>query len=276
MLKGLRKPDEIIVVSRHDSAELDKLKAGFPNVVLIEAESGTTIPKLRSLGLRRAASSVVVITEDHCVPSKDWLRVVERQIGRGYDMVAGPVENAWDDRIRDSAAFLTEYAFAIRPANEIGEVSEDGPFAGNNAAYRRDLIDGLCRTLDEGRWESFYHDEMRAEGKKLLYDPAMLLYHSRPFDFMYFVSQRFHFCRSFAEMRRESLGTAGRIKYGIGCAVLPPLLWLRGLQLLRKKQRFIGRYFLCSPLIALYLCSGALGEMNGYLFGGGNSLARVE
>lgn len=271
-----RKADEIIVVTRHNDVEQQKLREKYRNVLLIPAPANTTITKLRSMGIKQSKGSVVIVTEDHCVPSKEWLRTVDRRMSDGFDMVCGPVENAWDERLRDSAAFLTEYSFAIRPEGDIQQSSEAGPFPGNNAAYKREILDGLCETLDEDLWESFYLDELRAKGKKLIYDPEMLLFHRRPFDFAYFNSQRYHFCRSFAEMRSKSLGWPGRIKYGLGSAILPPLLWLRGLQTLRSKRRMVGKYFVCTPLIAFYLCSGAVGEMVGYLFGGGNSLARVE
>ncbi len=271
-----RKAEEIIVVTRHPDSEQQKLRDRYPGVLLVSAPQDTTITRLRSIGIKRSTGTVVIVTEDHCVPSKEWLHTVERRMGEGFDMVCGPVENAWDKRLRDSAAFLTEYAFAIRPEGEVQQSSESGPFPGNNAAYRREILEGLCDKLDDDLWESFYLDELRAQGKKLIYDPQMLLFHRRPFDFAYFNSQRYHFCRSFAEMRRKSLSWPGRLKYGVGSAILPPLLWLRGLQTLRRKRRLVGRYFICTPLIAFYLCSGAFGEMMGYLFGGGNSLARVE
>ena len=276
LLKGNRQADEIIVVTRHGENEQNDFRQKYQDIKLIAAPPETAITRLRSIGIRRSVGSVVVVTEDHCVPSEKWLATVERRIGEGFDVVGGAVENAWGERLRDWAAFLTEYAFAIRSRDAKTDDGEHGSIPGNNAAYRRELIDGLCETLDADLWESFYYDDLRREGKRLTHDSEMLLYHRRPFDFFYFIGQRFHFCRSYAEMRSQSLNGFGRIKYGLGSAILPPLLWLRGLQTLVKKQRMVGRYILCSPLMAFYLCAGAFGEMIGYFFGGGTSLGRVE
>lgn len=277
LLVGNRPADEIIVVTRHGEKEQKRLREKYPSVILIAEPADTSITKLRSVGVKNSNGSIVVITEDHCVPSKKWLEVAEKRIAEGYDVVGGPVENSWDKRLRDSAAFLTEYAFALLPADAKEQTAdENGAIPGNNAAYRRELLEGLCRTLDADLWESFYYDKLRAEGKKLIYVPEMLLFHHRPFDFFYFVSQRYHFCRSFAEMRNQSLSWSGRIKYGLACTILPPFLWLRGLQTLMKKQRMVKEYFICSPLISIYLFAGAFGEMVGYFLGGGKSLARVE
>lgn len=276
LIQEKRTADEIIVVTRHGENEQRKLQENYPNVILVSAAADTTITKLRSLGVRLSTGSAVAVTEDHCVPARNWLATIERKISDGGDVVGGAIENAWDKRLRDEAAFLTEYAFAIRAAGET-KSEKNAAIPGNNAAYRRELIEGLCETLDADLWESFYFDELRDAGKNLVCDAEMLLYHRRPFDFFYFVRQRFHFCRSFAEMRAsQSLNNFGRAKYGAGSLILPPLLWLRGLNILRKKRRMVGRYFLCSPLIWVYLCAGAIGEMTGYFFGAGKSLARVE
>jgi hypothetical protein len=276
LMTGNRRPDEIIVVTRLDVGEQQKLRHSHPQVILIDASPNAPITELRSTGIRRSTGSIVVVTEDHCVPSEKWLQAAEQRISEGYHVVGGPVENAWGDRLRDWAAFLTEYSFAMLERDQKNEIDKDAPIAGNNAAYRRELIEGLCATLDDGLWESFYHGDLRRDGKLLANDPEMLLYHRRPFDFFYFIGQRYHFCRSFAEMRSQSLNGFGRVKFGVGSLILPLLLWLRGLQTLVKKKRMVGRYFLCSPLIGIYLCSGAVGEMVGYFLGGGGSLARVE
>lgn len=271
-----RKADEIIVVTRHGIRAQMRFGQEYPDVHLLTALPGTPITKLRSIGIKQSTGNVVVVTEDHCVPSENWLSAVERRMNDGYQLVGGAVENGWDIRLRDTAAFLTEYSFAIKSKVDKDDHDQVQLIPGNNAAYSRAIVDDVCRTLEEDRWESFYYADLERSGTRAVYDSEMLLYHRRPFDFFYFISQRFHFCRSFAEMRSKSLSGAGRLRYGLGCAVLPPLLWLRGLRTLIVKQRMIGTYFLCSPLIAFYLCAGAVGEMYGYFFGGGDSLAKVE
>lgn len=274
-----RKPDEIIVVTRHDESEKKRLQILYPNITLIGAPSNTTITRLRSIGIRHSSGDVIVVTEDHCIATPDWLKAVENKIEQGYDIVGGPIENDCKKRLRDWAAFLTEYAFAILPAAPLsiqdGE-SKTEPIPGNNVAYKREFLKGLCETLDEDLWESFYHKRLEADGAKMIHEPEMLLYHRHPFDFFYFVKQRYHFCRSFAAMRCKTLNRPNHFKYGVGSLVLPPFLWLRGLLTLVKKRRFVGLYFLCSPLISIYLCAGAFGEMTGYFLGGGNSLEYVE
>ncbi|MBI5653286.1 MAG: glycosyltransferase [Chloroflexi bacterium] len=274
LARQTQRADEIIIATRRAESEHAQVREQFPQVTLIAAPPRTPITTLRSIALERAHSDIVCVTEDHCVPDETWLATIARALQRADCLiVGGPVENASTTRLRDWAAFLTEYAGAIQSAEP--QTSARG-LPGNNVAYKRELVNGLRETLERGLWESFYHDQLRARGVQLNYDSQMLVYHQRPFDFFYFIGQRFQFSRAFAAMRLQSLDARGRIKYGIGSALLPPLLFLRGLMTLRRKKRFVARYMICAPLIAIYVTAGAIGEMLGYFFGGGNSLEKIE
>ena len=271
---GSVKADEIVVVTRRDLGDQQQLRHEYPGVTLLAAPAGTSIPVLRSIGIRHVSGNVIAVTEDHCVPNANWIATIKRWMRDSNCLVVGgPVENAATRRLRDWAAFLTEYAGAIRPA--VGAPGE-GPLPGNNVAYKRTVIDGLAETLDRGQWESFYHDELARQGIRLLFDPELLVFHQRPFDVGYFIGQRFMFSRSYAAMRNQFLTRPGRVKYGLGSLILPPLLLARGLATLIRKRRLVGRYLVCLPLITLYVSVGAVGEIIGYLFGGANSLEQIE
>lgn len=265
-------PEEIIVVTRHAEGTAALLRRSHPGVMLLAADANAPITALRSIGLGRAHGAVVAVTEDHCVAGPGWLAALRRGLAPDCAILGGPVENACTQRLRDWAAFLTEYAFAIRPLDRRRPATPSS----NNVAYRRSLVPGLCATLDGGRWESFFVSEQAARGAVIRLDEQMVMYHRRSFDFRYFVGQRFHFCRSFAGMRTRSLSPLGHLAYGLGSAALPPLLLLRTLRTLLRKRRLALRYLSCLPLIGVYVTVGAIGEMSGYLFGAGSSLECVE
>ena len=265
-------PDEIIVATRHDLSQCDRFRARHPGVTLLAGSPQDSIPTLRAMALERATGDVVAVTEDHCVPDRRWTEALLRRIDAGARVVGGPIENDCDTRRRDQAAFLCEYGWAIGP----GDAGPVDALPGNNVAYTRDLVGGLRETLASERWESFYHDALRRGGVKLDYEPAMVMRHRRSFDAGYFCGQRFHFGRSFAHMRNQGWGLFRRLLYGGGCVLLPAILWWRGLSALRRKRRYVARYLALTPLIVVYLCAGALGEWTGYVFGGGNSLERVQ
>jgi hypothetical protein len=263
---------EIIVATRLAESDQTRLSETFPAVRLIPAPSDTTIPVLRALGIRASRGEVVLVTEDHCIPSAVWIARAAASIANGNSIVGGPVENIWPSRLRDSAAFLTEYSGVVRPAAD----GVRNVIPGNNVAYRRDVALEIAECLNEGLWESFALERISAHGHRVAFDRDMLVYHCRPFDFRYFVGQRFHFCRSWAGMSRRFIPRLARAARAAASVLLPWVLLVRSWRNLAIRKRLTARFAVCAPLIFVYFCVGAAGEILGYALGSGRSLMRVE
>lgn len=263
---------EIIVATRLAESDRIRLSETFPAVNLIAAPPDSTIPVLRALGIRASRGEVVLVTEDHCIPSAVWIARAIASIAAGNSIVGGPVENIWPSRVRDSAAFLTEYSGVVRPAAEgIRNV-----IPGNNVAYRREVGIEIANCLADGLWESFALERISSQGRSVAFDRDMLVYHCRPFGFRYFVRQRFHFCRSWAGMSRQFLPLPPRAARTAAGLLLPCVLMFRSWRNLAVRKRLTARFAVCAPLIFFYFCIGAAGEMLGYAFGSGRSLTHVE
>jgi hypothetical protein len=263
---------EIILATRRPESDRVRLSEAFPAVHLISASPDTTIPVLRALGIRASRGEVVLVTEDHCVPSPAWIARATASIQEGNSAVGGPVENIWPSRLRDSAAFLTEYSGVLRPAPEgIRNV-----IPGNNVAYRRDVALEIADSLNDGLWESFALEHISGRGHHIAFDRDMLVYHCRPFGFRYFMGQRFHFCRAWAAMSRRFLPRLPRAARAAASVLLPCVLLIRSWRNLAARKRLTAQFAVCAPLIFVYFCVGAAGEMLGYALGGGHSLAHVE
>jgi hypothetical protein len=188
-----------------------------------------------------------------------------------WGAVGGPVENGKGGLV-NWAVYFCEYAPYMSPLPE--GATDDLP--GNNIAYKRPHLLRHARVLDEGKWESWINDRLRADGVPIAAANAMVVRHIKPFRLGYFLAQRFHFARSYAGMRRAEQSRAGRLLYGLGSAVLPALLTARVTGTVVRKRRHLGTFALVSPLVALFLTVGAVGEMVGYFFGPGTSLEKVE
>jgi hypothetical protein len=147
---------------------------------------------------------------------------------------------------------------------------------GNNIAYKRPHLLRHAHVLQEGRWESWINDRLRADGVPIASTNAMVVHHIKSFRLGYFLVQRFHFARSYAGMRRASQTPLRRLVYGAGSLALPGLLFARVTRTVLRKRRHLARFALAWPLVALFLAVGAAGEMIGYLFGPGASLEKVE
>ncbi len=262
---------EVVVVDACADGSAEHVRRHHPDVVLVPLDRRPGIPEMRALGIGHATGDVIAIIEDHCLVRPNWMAEIERALAAGADAVGGPVENACTDRLVDRAVYLTEYAGLMEPL-------EPGPggIAGNNAAYRRELFDAVAPETLTQDWESFVQQEMLDGGARFVRVPAMVVDHKKTFGVGYFLSQRYHYSRSFAAMRGRRLSRARRLAYALGSPALVPLMLARiGRQVVAKRRE--GRTFVASlPLLVPFMVSYAAGEFVGYLFGPGDSLKKVE
>ncbi|CAN5819148.1 hypothetical protein BH23GEM7_BH23GEM7_03510 [soil metagenome] len=261
---------EAIVADRVGEAVRAPLRREYPEVRLIEAPAGTTIPALRALALREARAEVVGVIEDHVIVPPDWsLRMLEAH-REGHEVVGGRVENAARERLVDWAAFLCEYSHCLSPP-----VGPAPWVTGNNVTYRRRLLESFRPVVDEQRWENRLHEALQEAGVTLISRPDIEVGHKKHYTAGEYVHQRYLYARSFAGMRVEGSGVPRRFAYGLAAFALPPVLLYRIVSRVRQAGRH-GRELVRSlPLLAVFSVAWASGEMVGYWFGPGNSLGKV-
>ena len=263
---------EIVVYTRFSVEEAAPLTGRFPRVRFESGLDGLSIPALRWRGMGEAAADYVALIEDHCLPAADWATRIIDSHAAGYDVVAGPIENASRNTIFDWAFFLLEYA-NVMPSTEPG-----GPraIAGGNVSYRKAVL-----PIDEERfgrlWEGFLLDRLVDNGAKFLVDPKIAVEHLNPFRFGEFAVQKFLYARSFAAMRAQGWGKGKRLLYAAaaGC-VLPLMLPTRLVRAVLRKRRHRGTMLAAFPIIVVLITCGIASEIKGYLVGDGGSLARVR
>lgn len=265
---------EILLMDRCDERTRAEIRARFPQpeVQLIPIEGEPSIPKLRALGMGRAQGMMIAILEDHCNVPPSWFQTIARAHEAGHKVIGGPVENGATERIVDWAVFFCEYARFMPPLPR-GRVSE---VAGNCAIYDREVLARLGPELQAEVWESFLHSRMKEMGVPFYCDPDLIVSHKKEFGFGYFMSQRYHYSRSYAGMRMENAPAWKRVAYAGATAFLPPLLFLRMARTIWRKGRRRFTFALATPAIGAFLLSWAWGEGVGALLGPGDSLARVE
>jgi hypothetical protein len=262
---------EVIVSHCLGSKVTSSLLRQFPNTTVVEVPGRPGIPHLRAAGFDRATAEVVAFIGEHYAPDARWCEIVAELFETQIEGVGGPIEMACPRTVTNWAVYLCEYSGLMLPA-ERGEA--DG-IAGNNCAYRREVLDASSLETLRNGWEYFLQQELRAQGVKLHLEPAMVVWLKRNFTIRHFLSIRFDFSRSFAAMRRERLGSKALL-YVILAPALFPLMFLRIATPVFAKRRYRREFIVSSPLIALFCISAALGEATGYLLGSGASLGNVE
>ena len=267
-------PYEVLVVDCCDRKTRDEIRCRFPQpaIQLIEVDRRLSIPKLRAMGMTRARGRMIAILEDHCNVAPNWLQVIARAHEAGHQAIGGAVENGSVDRVVDWAVFFCEYARFMLPMSR-GIAAE---ITGNNSVYDRQVLQRLGPELEEEVWESFLHRRMRELGVPFYCDPDLQVSHKKEFGFGYFMSQRYHYSRSFSGMRMNGAPWWKRVAYASATPLLPGLLMMRIARTVWNKGR--RRLTLCraAPVMGAFLVSWAWGEAVGALFGPGDSLSRVE
>lgn len=266
-------PYEVIVVDRCGAPLPALIKQGFPQpqVRVIEAPAGTSIPKLRAIGMAEARGKAIAILEDHCNVNPHWFETIARLLAQGCEAMGGPVRNGAVKRLTDWAVFFVEYARFMPPVKP-GEIDA---IAGSSAIYDRAMLGRLGPELKNEVWEHFLHARMRELGVKFVSDPGLEVEHKKEFPFGYFMSQRYHYSRSFAGMRNASLG-ARRPLYALATPLLVPLIARRIASSVRSRPEYRPAFRRAAPLVLVYTTIWAFGELVGYIFGGGRSILRVR
>ena len=262
---------DVIVVNRLGAVVSDAMPRLFPWARVINVEQRVTIPQMRAIGIHAASGRAVAVIEDHVIVNAGWARQMLDALGEGNRIVGGSVENSATRTLMDWSAFLCEYSHLLPPI-ESGRVSW---LTGNNVIYPKALLDAHVDVVDAGQWENYLHDTLRDSGVELVCRPDIVVGHKKHYTFGEYMSQRYLYARSYAGARVAGQGLPKRVAYGLAAFALPPLILYRTVTRIVRKRRHLGTLAKSIPLISAFVVSWGAGEVVGYLFGPGDSLAKV-
>lgn len=262
---------EVIVVACGPAEYADRIARLFPWVTVISQPTRETVPALRLRGVQKARGDVVAIIEEHCLAAPDWLKRVAAANADGADCVSGgPVAHHNYNRLRDWVVYFCEYNNYFPPWKE-GDWHDLGSA---NIAYSRSLLLKYESLLSGGYWEAALHPRLAADGVPFRAIPSMVVYHRGPFNFGYYLQQRFWFSRAFAGAR--ILPASRKAIYVVMAPLVPFLLLARMARRVWSKRCRPGKFVQCVPLLIPALIVFVSGEFVGYLFGPGEALLKVE
>jgi glycosyltransferase involved in cell wall biosynthesis len=263
---------EVFVVTG-TAGDAARLEASFPWARVLHGAGIAKVPALRRRGVEEARGELVAIIEEHCSAKADWLEEAVRAHESGdFAAVGGPIVDDDYRRLRDWVVYFLEYNSALPPAPR-GETVE---LNDANVVYRREALLDHLELLDEGYWSMTLNPVLHGKGIKLRSVPEMVVYHHGPFDFGYYLHQRFLFSRAFAGVRAQAEPPSRRLAYLIGAPLIPLLLLGRMTSRVLQKRHRVSRFVQSIPLIVPALVVMVAGEWVGCLLGPGDALNRVE
>ena len=174
-------PYEVIIADRRLDAVTEVIRSQYPEVRVLPCAVGTSLPELRTLAFESSRGEFIVITEDHCIPLKNWLASILEAFKvapEGTMAVGGAVENGVCDTVLDWATFLFEYSAFVPPIPSGPTVA----LPGMNVAYRRSRIGELDRAiLLRGFWETTVHPLLSQKGFILYLSDEIRILHKKIF-----------------------------------------------------------------------------------------------
>jgi glycosyltransferase involved in cell wall biosynthesis len=262
---------EVIVVDCRGPENVARLRRGFPQARFVELDKRETVPQLRRIGVEHAQGGIVAVIEEHCVAAEDWLSTLVSAFSSEYVAVGGPIEFR-GGRLRDWITYFIEYNSYLPPWPE----GDAWKLADANVGYRREVLTANLDSLSGGYWEATLHHKLLSEGARFCSVPGLIVYHRGPFDYGYYLRQRYLFSRAFAGARRTNLSAPKRVIYLLAAPAIPFVLLARTASRVFAKGCHPGKFVACLPLIVPAMTIYVVGEWMGYAFGPGRALMEVE
>jgi hypothetical protein len=271
---------EVLVADRVGGATAERLARDHPGVRVLRA-GGTphpSVPELRRVAALAARNEIVAVIEEHCTAPPHWIATIAGTFRDAAGMpppplaaIGGPILDSDFERVRDWVVYFSEYHNYLPPWSD----GERYLLNGANVAYRRELLQRHEDLLGSGYWEVVLHPVLAREGRFLSVS-RMGARHTGPFDFGYYLGQRYLLSRVWGGTQRERVGAAKRLVYLFAAPLFPPL-WLAriGARVFASGAR-VPQFLRALPLLVPVAVAYVWGEWLGYLLGPGDALERVE
>lgn len=254
---------DVVVAHDPDFPGLPGLRERFPAVRFVAREGCRTPIDLMALALTEATGDVFLLTEDHCIPSPDWVRRLCEELQPGRAAVGGGIEApgraspvAWAFYFLDFFPYLGPLQAGPTPSLSVC-----------NVGYRRaDLVSIRSHWLN-GFHETLVHGQLCSTRGPLWMVPDAVVTMTRHVSLAGAVREAYGQGRLFASKRVERTGALRRLKFLTLAPALPMVLFLRRAMKAASQRASARRFLRALPWIGVLILAWSWGEWLGYLTG---------
>jgi len=265
---------EVIVIDRCGEERRRQIAERHASVKVLAypGEERPSVPQLRAAGVDEARADIVAVIEEHCVAPPDWIETILAEFEAADAAIGGPILDDDFERLRDWVVYFSEYHNYLPPW-EPGE-----RYALNDAgiAYRRQRLVEHRECLGQSYWTIVLHPLLAQGGGLLRSVPKMGVRHTGPFDYGYYLRQRYLLSRVWGGTQRDRVSFATRMIHLAAAPIFPLFLLARIGRRVRSVPRFRRRFVAALPLLVPVVLAYTWGEWLGYLAGPGKALQEVE
>lgn len=259
---------EIVVSDCCSDKSLTDLIKKHPSVRFLQSPVKSGIPALAAAGIKQTTGEIIALTDSSCVVSSNWIAAILKAHKLTSVVIGGVVEMQGQAKLLDWAAYFCEYGQFAYP---LRSETSDSALPGNNISFKRSVLEISGEYLKREFWKTYWCQELKAKGVDLKSEPSILVYYSKQFELISFLSRRFDHGRCFAGMRIRRKEVFKRLIYFFGSFFLPIVFLYRTTIAILGKKRFLKEFFLSFPFIVLAVIFWSLGESLGYIAGKGKS-----
>jgi hypothetical protein len=261
-LRRLDPPPAEIVVSAANSFEIPARLEAAGDLKIVRANDDSPVT-LATAGIAAATRSIICLTEDHCIPDREWIRHLSETLPDGSRVAAGgPIDAREGITSFDWAFFIVDF-FRYLPPVAGGPVES---LSVCNVAYRRETLSDIRAEWAPGFHETRVHEMLKRRGA-LFMVPAARVTSNRMVRVRDGVRERFIFGWLFAARRFRTRDAWRRIPFALGAVMLPFLLFARITSRCAGEGRLAKRLVKSTPHVMLLLIAWTLGELLGYVSG---------
>jgi hypothetical protein len=267
---GARDDIEIIVVRDAQRADdvTRAVRQRCRDVRFVDAPPGTTVPRLRTLGIAAAHGEAVALLEDDCVVRNGWCDAAIGVTAGPHVAIAGAVEPGAYARSLDWAVYFCEYARFMLPL----PTAVSPPLPGNNAAYKRSALAALPAAAG-GFQEVFAQAEWQHAGLTTGAADTLVVHNINRWPVRQLTAVPFHHARAYAARRFHGRPLVARASIAAMTLALPALKVVRLIRETADRGRLLGRLIRSLPWVVVFTTSWSAGEIAGLLAGPGRSAA---
>ena len=263
---------EVIVVRASDrSIGLDRraITSNLPGLQWIDAPAGTTVPRLRGLGIAAARGESVALIEDDCMVAADWCRQAMLDAG-SFAAVGGAVEPGPYRRALDWAVYFCEFGRFMLPV----PASPGAPLPGTNVVYSGRALAALPAAARDDFHDVFVHARWHRDSVPTRVNGSLVVHNLNAWSVADVTSGPFHHGRAYSAQRFGPRNPLVRVGIALLILGLPILKVARIMSDTVSRRRLIGRLALALPWIGVFVVSWSAGELAGCLRGPGSSPSR--
>ncbi len=252
---------DILVVYDPQLDDVAEFAGGRPDIRFVANAGQRTPLELASRAASEAGGTLVLLTEDHCVPAPEWVRSMVDAQADDRAVVGGSVEPLEGATPLDWAFYLVDYYRYMPPVRE-------GPsptLTVCNASYRADRLAEIADVWRVIFHETAINDALAARFGQLWLAPAARVAMRRHVRFRDALYERYAFGRLFGCTRLEFMPGWRRLYYVVLAPALPVILFARMAGASARAPDNLRRFLRSSFHVAALVVAWSWGEWLGYL-----------